>query len=632
MKISVQENKIIIDSSNYNFKKYQISQLGFFGYKSIEECFFSNSLNVKSDILKILGYLDNENISYEIDESVKLILEQISLNEAEKKRNSAIALNIKSGILNEDSFTSFKDFLDELPRKLKPHQVKSAFHLYSLKNGANFSVPGSGKTSVVISVYEKLRLEGQCNVMFVVGPPPCFQPWQNEFKETLGRLVKTTILSGGNKNLRKEEYYKSSDSIDELYLSTFQTLMNDHEEVIKLIGQKEVNCYFVVDEAHYMKQINGSWASSLLQISKYAKFRCVLTGTPIPKSYSDVFNLFDFLWVNNSPLTESDKIAVLLAEKNGKNEEVKEILDKKIGPLFYRVRKKDLGLKPPIFHKPLLIPMNPLEKRIYNLIKSKIHELSKDDFINNEQILSKLWKGRMIRMRQATSYPKLLLKSLEDYSEDLLDENVNIANIIRAYDDLETPGKLEYLTEKVKNLNNQNKKVLIWSNFIGTLELLKSHFIKENLHSELIYGKTPVKKNGIFEVLEEKTREEIRDEFVDPESGLDILIANPAACAESISLHKTCFHAFYYDLSYNCAQYLQSLDRIHRVGGSEFNTANYYFLQYENSIDQDIKENLEYKAQKMYNIVEQDYAIYNLDMFEENNEDDLAAYKRIFKN
>ena len=115
---------------------------------------------------------------------------------------------------------------------------------------------------------------------------------------------------------------------------------------------------------------------------------------------------------------------------------------------------------------------------------------------------------------------------------------------------------------------------------------------------------------------------------MNPESGLDILVANPAACSESISLHKTCYHSIYYDLSYNCAQYLQSLDRIHRVGGSEVNQANYYFLQYKNTIEQDIKENLEKKTSRMYDLIEQDYSIYSLNMFED--DDEIEAYKRIF--
>ena len=83
-------------------------------------------------------------------------------------------------------------------------------------------------------------------------------------------------------------------------------------------------------------------------------------------------------------------------------------------------------------------------------------------------------------------------------------------------------------------------------------------------------------------------------------------------------------------MSYNCAQYLQSLDRIHRVGGSEVNKAHYYFLQYENSIDQDIKNNLDNKAGRMYEVIEEDYNVYSLNMFE--NDNDIQAYERLFNN
>jgi SNF2 family DNA or RNA helicase len=629
--INIINNIIEIDTTNCILRKYQASQFGFYGYLNKDDLFYLNSNNLEIDILKIINYLNNEEISFELTSNSELFINDI----VEKKNNQvklfALARNIKNGAIDKDTYTDFKQFLSTLPRKLKTHQIKAAFHLYSLKCGANFSVPGSGKTSVVISVYEKLRIEGRCNVMFVVGPPSCFQPWQNEFKETLGRNIETVILSGGDKDLRKSEYYKNNDSILELYLSTYQTLMNDHRDVIKLLGQKGVNVFFVIDEAHYMKQLGGSWANSLLEIARFTRFRCVLTGTPIPKSYTDVFNLFDFLWYDSQPLDDNDKINISYCEKNKKDKEVKALLDEKIGPLFYRVRKKDLGLKPAVFHEPILIKMHSNEKRIYELIKSKIHELSKDDFINNEEILSKLWKGRMMRLRQAASYPKMLLRSIENYDENLLYGNSELIEIIKNYDSIERTGKLEFLSKKVIELNKNKQKVLIWSNFIGTLELIKSNFAELNLKCELIYGKTPVKSKSFEDINDEMTRDEIRDVFVDPNSGLDILIANPAACAESISLHKTCFNAIYFDLSYNCAQYLQSLDRIHRVGGSENNTANYYFLQYENSIDQDIKSNLEIKAEKMYSIVEQDYEIYNLDMFEDADEDDIAAYKRLFK-
>ena len=160
---------------------------------------------------------------------------------------------------------------------------------------------------------------------------------------------------------------------------------------------------------------------------------------------------------------------------------------------------------------------------------------------------------------------------------------------------------------------------------MGTLKLIMKYLTEVGFYCKLIYGDTPIEQTSIRD---EETREKIRDEFVDDKSGLDILVANPAACAESISLHKTCYHAIYYDLSYNCAQYIQSLDRIHRVGGSEKIQANYHFLQYENTIDQDIKANLEQKAEKMYDIIEEDCSIYSLNMFEE--DDEIEAYERIF--
>lgn len=630
MKIVVQNNSICLYNTEV-MKRYQISQLDYYGYKQNDSFLEKYSDSIESDVLKITEYLDEENVDYELSEELNKILHQST--QKKKKLNSIFtkAKTIKEEGLLDAEFNEFVDFTNKLPRQLKQHQLKSAYHFYTLQNGANFSVPGSGKTTTILSVYEKLRREGKCNLLFIVGPPSCFQPWKNEFKETLGRIPDSIILSGSSKSSRKSEYFRSKEDTYELYLSTFHTALNDYVDIKKFFSQIGVNVFLIIDEAHYMKQLGGSWANALLEIGKHAVYRGVLTGTPIPKSYKDVFNLFDFLWEENSPLSEDDKIQIDIWEKSNKNEEIKSLLEARIGPLFYRVRKKDLGLMPAVFHEPILVKMNQIEKSIYDSIKAKIFELNQSDYFENEEVLNKLWRGRMMRLRQSVSYPKLLLSAIDNYSENIL-ESSELENKIKNYDKLEVSGKLEALSNLVMDLRKNGQKVLIWSNFIGTLKLIKKHFNSIGEKAELIYGKTPVRKDDTVLIGEEKTREDIRDEFLDTESGLDILIANPAACAESISLHKSCFHAIYYDLSYNCAQYLQSLDRIHRVGGSENNEANYYFLQYENSIDQDIKRNLEMKAEKMYEIVEQDYNIYDLDLFEEDIEDDIAAYKRIFIN
>jgi SNF2 family DNA or RNA helicase len=610
-------------------KLSHFSQLVFYGFTRENEYHFRKSDTPVQEINKLTQFFDKEQIAYKLSDELNVLIQN---DQEERQKLQEVFVRSKKikeeGILDE-SFTEFRTFTASLPRKLRPHQLKSAYHFYSLRNGANFSVPGSGKTSTILTVYEKLRQEGICNLLFIVGPPSCFQPWQNEFRETLGRKAETRILSGGNKNYRKREYERPQGSISELYLSTFHTAMNDTREIMSFLSQTGINAFMVIDEAHYIKQQGGSWASSLLEIGRHAICRGVLTGTPIPKSYKDLFNLFDFLWEGNCSLTKEDKARIEAWEKRKNTAAIKKLLDQKISPLFYRVRKKDLGLRPAQFHEPIVVPMNATERLIYDSVSTKILDLSERDYAKNEEILSRLWRGRMIRLRQSVSYPGLLASAIEESSEKLVD-NDGLRYKIGNYKELEIPGKLKALTDLVMDIRKRDRKILIWSNFVGTLEMIRDHFREMGLHADLIYGKTPVRKDDTVIIGEEKTREDIRDEFLDMESDLDILIANPAACAESISLHKTCFHAIYYDLSYNCSQYLQSLDRIHRVGGSELHEANYYFLQYENSIDQDIKQNLELKAKKMYEIIDQDYTIYDLNL-EENEDDDIEAYKRLIK-
>ena len=65
--------------------------------------------------------------------------------------------------------------------------------------------------------------------------------------------------------------------------------------------------------------------------------------------------------------------------------------------------------------------------------------------------------------------------------------------------------------------------------------------------------------------------------FKDPNSNCMTLVANYASCAEGISLHHVCHDAIYIDRSFQADQYLQSIDRICRLGN--YNTKNIYILQ-----------------------------------------------------
>ncbi|HEX2846178.1 MAG TPA: DEAD/DEAH box helicase [Chitinophagaceae bacterium] len=628
MIVDIQDNKLLILDNDNSIDAVCVSQLSFWNFR------FDRSENTYSAyldqqlFLKVVRYFEKEEMLFSLSKSAEFYskeLEVISLNFDNLKR---IVANYKDGVFDKLAFEKFREFVAEhIKRTLRIHQLKAAYHLYLVGNGANFSVPGSGKTSVVLTVYEKLRLEEKVNVLFVVGPPSSFGPWKGEFLETLGRDPHSIIMAGGNKRQRKNHYYVTQDHRAELYLTSFQTLLSDKAEVAHFLKQRNLKAFFVVDEAHYIKQIRGNWAQAILHQAEGSAYRCVLTGTPMPKSYTDIFNLFDFLWPKQDPIPSSEKTQIKVSEERGETQSVKKVLDKYIGPLFYRVRKTDLKLRPQNFLVPYSIEMEHYEKVIYNAIFKRIKDYSQKDYFKNIEFINKVGRGRIMRLRQSVSYPKLLNTAIDDYNEKLFDDLGDLKNIIRRYDSLEIPAKITFLVSLVKLLRKKGEKVVIWSNFIDTLKLIEKHLKQSGFHCKKIYGSTPVEGTTLKE---EETREKIRDEFVDPTSGLDILIANPAACAESISLHKTCHHAIYYDLTYNCAQYLQSLDRIHRVGGSESVEANYHFLQYKNTIDIDIKKNIDVKTKKMFDVIEEDYAIYALDMFDEDS--DAEAYQRLFAN
>jgi hypothetical protein len=62
-----------------------------------------------------------------------------------------------------------------------------------------------------------------------------------------------------------------------------------------------------------------------------------------------------------------------------------------------------------------------------------------------------------------------------------------------------------------------------------------------------------------------ETREAIIADFLGVR-GPAVLVTNPAAMSESVSLHRSCHNALYLDRTWDCALFLQSVDRIHRLG------------------------------------------------------------------
>lgn len=627
--IKIDGGRLLIYDEERVIAGRHLNQLAYWGFmfEPSANALVALPVDVHSTLDKVLAYLTQHDIAYGVSDEVaasKVALAQFRTELSQAVKGGA---QLKDGHINTTDTAAFLSFVAaNIPRRLKEHQLKAALHLLAVGNGANFSVPGSGKTTVVLAVYSWLKSCDIVDALFVVGPPACFGPWRDEFEAVLGSKPKVVVLAGGDVQDRHSAYASGRRDLCDLYLTSFQTLQHDWERVRLLFTESGARFFFIVDEAHYIKQLGGVWATAVLAVTQHASRRCVLTGTPFPRTYSDAFNLFDVLWPRSSPLSHADRIKIEFFAQKERDVEATQVLTSTIGPLFYRVRKNELNLAPQEFHPPTVATMGTQEKRIHDAILDRLRVLSKEDYLRDIDLLVRLRRGRMIRLRQTVSYAKLLSSAVLDYNEDLVEGELSLADVIRHYDELEVPGKIATLIDLVRELRARGEKVVVWSNFIGTLKLIRQHLQAHGHGVGLIYGEIPTQS---ADVQEEATRERIIAAFVDPRSGVDVLVANPAACAESISLHKTCAHAVYYDLSYNCAQYLQSLDRIHRVGGSEHKVAHYHFLQYADTVDQDLLANLQKKSEAMSAIIDQDYPIYALDMFSEDEE--LEAYARLFR-
>ena len=82
-----------------------------------------------------------------------------------------------------------------------------------------------------------------------------------------------------------------------------------------------------------------------------------------------------------------------------------------------------------------------------------------------------------------------------------------------------------------------------------------------------------------------------------------VLIANPGAAAESISLHEQCNHALYLDRTYNAGQFMQSRDRIHRLIEKDKEQQKYFhifYLSYPGSVDHKVHNALNRKNRLLH--------------------------------
>ncbi|RLC76888.1 MAG: ATP-dependent helicase [Chloroflexi bacterium] len=528
---------------------------------------------------------------------------------------SRYAYKIRNNQLDQDQIKEFEDFSRVLlkalrKRRLYPLQLLSAYHLAFSQNACNFSVPGSGKTSIVYGAYAYLKSlpkddPKHVDRILIVGPLSSFGPWETEYRECFGQEPHSKRLSGGVSRKERVRYFYSSRPA-EISLISYNGVPNMLED-IKLFLKKH-KCMVVLDEAHRIKNTEGGvFATSALELAKYSKSRVILTGTPAPNGYEDIFNLFKFIWptkdVIKFPLYQLEDMS-----SNPNDPRVNRLIDD-ISPYFIRIRKSDLNLPEPIEYEPVWVDMGPVQDEIYRYIEKNYM----DYFLSRSKssgLHSLLTRARLIRLMQVSTNPALLQKPLDDYflnqgitSDAFIDDSAIMRKIV-GYGNLETPKKFEVVAKLTEDIIERQEKVIVWAIFVQTLHDLQDYLGSKGIDSRLLYGATPIETGLSSQAEDFETREKIISEFHKTNCPYKVIIANPFAVSESISLHKACHNAIYLERSFNAASFIQSKDRIHRVGLEPEDEVKYYYILSKNNVDLTIHERLKAKEERMLGIIE----------------------------
>lgn len=572
-------------------------------------------------IKNISDYLSKQGCTFEYDESVSALINQ---SISEKERNDIVFAALKAIKANTEEskadFEEFCHFCDSMLRiKLRPYQYKAAFLLSVGKGGFDFSVPGAGKTIITYAAYAHLKANGTVDHLFVIGPGSSYNAWFDEFVTCFGEQPDFENLAEYTTKDCRLYLEASPKNHKEISFLNFEKIRLLTPNIVRCLSSG--NMLLVIDEAHKIKNPNASVTKAVLEITKHAHARIILTGTPMPNGYEDLHSLVktfspfeDILPYNYNQLR--------LMTKNDATKSQTATIRKRLGPYYSRISKKYLletkELLPPNYHM-VHCQMGDDQRKLYDRLNTFFGKLN-DDI--DEDILLSFKKAILIRKMQISANPSLLQKSIISSMDELMDEyagqsqkvdseigklikadralieelsDSTIAKTVKKYSSgALTTSKNATAVEIAAELISKGQKVLIWDIFVKNMDVLKALLeARLCMPVEMVNGSiTGTERQGAIKRFREGSSM--------------VLLANPATLAESISLHKVCQNAIYVNRNFNAAQFIQSKDRIHRINMPVGTTANYYFLLNSDSVDDCVDERLAIKENRMLAILDAD--------------------------
>lgn len=450
-----------------------------------------------------------------------------------------------------------------LLKTLESDQKSNISHLMSMRNGANFSVPGAGKTLTAMTLWAKLRGKGDVGRLLVICPRSAFEAWIEEASESFDPAFSVAVYRG-----------EPIDDDTEIVLTNYEQLENLDKQGYLAMWVKRHRAMVTLDEAHRVKAGPKSkrWQGCHVVVADASRVD-LLTGTPMPQGPADLVGMFRLSWPGLPPEFFSPSRLGRMRRNTA----------------FVRTTKSELKL-PPTTVESKTEAMGPIQSDIYDALLEKYAGMFRLT-LGGEKMFAQRGKAVMTLIAAATNPGLLSGKDAIELGLDLrwppaeVSSDDSLMNLVHGYLEKELPWKFRYSVTEATDLANQGKKLLIWTSFVGNIRALERLL-------------QPFEPAVVFGQIDQETRDSEISRFRNS-AACSVLITNPQTLGEGISLHRECHNALYVDRTYNAGQYLQSIDRIHRRGLPKDVLTEVKILKTKGSIDERVDARLSEKIAKL---------------------------------
>ena len=453
------------------------------------------------------------------------------------------------------------------------HQRDALKKCWDKESFAIFAEMGTGKTKIALDNACILYNQGKIDRLLVVAPKGAYMNWVDlEIPTHVPGYVEKEVLAWKlSTSQRYKAELKSIRSVHDFRLKIFvmnvealSTKKGTDAAKLFLIGKSMM----IVDESTTIKNPKAKRTKNVLELAKEAKYRRILTGSPVTQSPMDLWAQMDFLdpyiLGQSSYYAFRTRYAVVIEataaggthryQKIVKFKNLKE-LGERVSPHSYRILKKDCLDLPDKVYSKRFVELSDDQKLAYEGMKANAMAVLKGQSATALNVLTQL-----IRLHQITcGHMKTDGGDIVELKNSRLDELMQI-------------------------LGETNGKVIIWANYIHDILSIEKSIKKEYGDDSYCtyYGAT-----------KSEDRQKCIYDFQNKENNCRFFIGNTQTGGYGITL-TAASTVIYYSNNYDLEKRIQSEDRAHRIG--QVNKVAYIDLVAKGTVDEKIIQSLKNKV------------------------------------